>query len=138
MDTAIFYWRDVNGLHGIVSVYVDDFMWAGTTGFKDQVIDKLVNLFLIGNEESKSFKYVGLNFVETKGGCEIDQFQYISTINELQISNERKKNKEDSLTEREKSDFRSVIGQLNWVSTHSRPDISFGVSLLRESEQCSG
>ena len=50
----------------IICLYMDDFLWAGTNKFKQNVANKLQDLFLIGSRESKVFKYVGLNIRKRK------------------------------------------------------------------------
>ena len=42
---------------------------------------------------------------------------------------------ERELKEKEKSLYRSIIGQLNWLVQHSRPDLAVGVSVGRKNLQ---
>ena len=46
LEPALFSWRNNDAFEGIICVYVDDFLWAGTTNFQDTVINKLSDLFL--------------------------------------------------------------------------------------------
>lgn len=48
------------------------------------------------------------------------------------LSNERKKQMDADVTAEEKSDFRSVVGALQWLTTQSRPDIGFMVNQLQK------
>ena len=57
LDPSIFVWHE-DGLAGILCIYVDDFLWAGTEKFKSCVIDRVCQLFRIGTSNSDSFKYV--------------------------------------------------------------------------------
>ena len=133
LEPSVFYWYNREKLEGIICVYVDDFLWAGTRTFEREVIDKVRESFLIGSSESESFKYVGLNINSSKGVAFVDQNQYILTLSPVKISVARSSIKSSELSEQEKREFRSVIGQLNWIATNSRPDISFEVSELSAS-----
>lgn len=50
----------------------------------------------------------------------------------IPISKERAKQTEEEVTENERSDFRSVLGSLQWLSTQSRPDVSYHVNQLQK------
>ena len=63
LDSSLFMWYKNGKLEGMVSIYVDDFIWAGSTNFEICVIEKLRSKFLIGSSASRSFRYVGLNVV---------------------------------------------------------------------------
>ena len=125
----LFSWYKDGEIKGIICLYVDDFLWAGEEQFKRDVVDNLSDMFLIGSSASKAFKYIGLN-IESKptGETTIDQFQYIQNLKMVQISKEKSNSKSSEWFDRQRSDYRSLIGQLNWISTHTRPDISFGIS----------
>ena len=55
----------------------------------------------------------------------MDQIQYASSLEQMAISRERLNNKSSELSEFEKAEFSSLIGQLNWIATQPRPDIAF-------------
>ena len=46
---------------------------------------------------------------------------------QLQISAKRASEKYSHLNDKETRDLREVIGQLNWICTQTRPDISYDV-----------
>lgn len=131
LDPALFSWKHKDKIEGIVCTYVDDFLWAGTPLFRNQVIDKLCKTFLIGSTGSKAFKYVGINIISNKDGSKtLDQFQYASTLAPIMISKQRSILKSTELSETERTEYRAMVGQLNWIATHSRPDIAFDVCEL--------
>ena len=80
--------------------------------------------------DSGSFKYVGLNLQQEKEGISIDQENYIRSLNQIEISHKKSQRKSMNLNEDEMHQYRSVVGQLNWVGTQTRPDISFDVCAL--------
>ena len=57
----------------------------------------------------------------------INQASYVKSINPIIIDSSRKSNKNDPVTREEKRQLRGAIGQMNWISGISRPDISFNV-----------
>ena len=127
-DSALFTWK-VNGMvEGIITVYVDDFLWAGTKKFENCIISNLKELFLIGGFETGSFKYIGLQMNDDGlKGASIHQLDYVDTLQKIPVSPGRSGHKSSLLTDAEKTDYRSIVGQLNWVATQTRPDILFDV-----------
>lgn len=131
LDPALFYWSVDGVLEGILCVYVDDLFWAGTVSFERNVMDKLKEVFVMGNSESRAFKYVGLSVVSNEdGSVTLDQNQYAATLNPVSIGRQRSTMRTSELSDREKSEYRAALGQLNWIATHTRPDIAFDVSEL--------
>lgn len=127
LDPALFYWNHEDQFHGIMCLHVDDFFWAGTHLFEKQIIKKIRNLFLIGSSDCNKFKYVGVSIEPWANGLSVNQFSYASSIVPCEISCERARSKLHDLSDREKSSYRAIVGQLNWMSTQTRPDIAFDV-----------
>ena len=48
----------------------------------------------------------------------------------MPLSRARINNKNSDLTDKEKSEYRALVGQLNWMATQTRPDIAFEASYL--------
>ena len=132
-DSAMFSWHHGGHLQGILCVYVDDFLWAGTDEFYKKVVKNLENLFLIGNSSEGSFKYIGLHVDSEKTRSTIDQLDYASTLHPIQISCKRASMKTSNISEKERVEYRSLVGQLNWIGTQTRPDILFDVCDLSSS-----
>ena len=131
LDSALFYRRRHGRVDGIMCVYVDDFLWAGTAEFQQQIISRLTEIFLVGSSASKAFKYVGLNVVSNSdGSMTVDQFQYACSLRPVTVSRRRAAVKSTELSDSEKSEYRALTGQLNWIATHTRPDIAFDVCEL--------
>ena len=124
-DNSLFMWHRNGVLEGLICIHVDDFLSAGTAIFHEGVVTKLRSKFLIGNSASTSFTYVGLNIRTYWDGITVDQIQYASSLVPVQISKARAMQKHSQLSENEKADYRALVGQLNWMATHSRPDIVY-------------
>ena len=127
-DNAIFYWYKNNRLEGIITCHVDDFLWCGTSNFGTEVIEGLRKIFLLGTEQSGIFKYLGLNLQQH---CDrtivVNQHTQVDDLKVPNVNHERRLQKEDSLTSGEISTLRSICGQLNWLSSQTRPDLAFDV-----------
>ena len=130
-DSALFSWHWDGECQGVICVYVDDFLWAGTDLFYERIIQKLEKLFLIGRFGEGEFKYIGLKINNNNDAVTtIDQLEYASSVKPIVISCRRAGEKGSEINEKEKTEFRSLLGQLNWIGTQTRPDILFDVGDL--------
>ncbi len=73
LDPALFSWKCNGRVEGVICIYVDDFLWAGTLDFMKQVIDQLSQVFLIGRSESQAFKYLGLIILWYHDGSTVER-----------------------------------------------------------------
>ena len=125
LDNSLFRWYNNGVLEGLMCIHVDDFLYCGTEAFEKCVIDKIRKEFLVGSSASGAFKYVGLNIMSNMDGITVDQIQYASTLSAVEVSYARSMQKKSELSEQEKAGYRALIGQLSWMSTHTRPDIAY-------------
>ena len=126
LDQGIFMFFDTNNeLFGLITVWVDDVIWAGTPLFNDNIISKLKQTFSFGFESERAFTYIGINITQIKNEIYIDQNSYINSIEYIKISPDKKmNNKYEILNKTKNTEFRGKIGQLNWLSTISRLDLA--------------
>ena len=129
LDHALFMYHS-EGLSGIVCIYVDDFCWAGDAKFERVVIDKMYDEFLVGSSSSKTFKYIGIEIEQDEQDIMVHQSSYVKTLSPLLIKHSNNRSRSDDLQEDEKKEYRAIVGQLNWISTQTRPDISYDVCEL--------
>ena len=127
IDPGLFYYRADGKLQGLFIMHVDDFIWSGTRRFCDEVIEKVRTAFLCGKEADNAFKYIGLDVEHAEDGILLHQHEYTLAMQMIPVSPIRKMRSHDDLNESEKTTLREIIGQLNWISGQSRPDISFEV-----------
>ena len=126
-DPCIFRCYDAKGnLCGILCTHVDDFLFAGTSGFINNVIEPLKRKFSIRTEAAGAFEYLGLRVVQNDDfSITVDQIEYVESMEEIFIDPSRKSAKDEPLSKKEKRSLRSLIGQLGWVSGQTRPDLAF-------------
>ena len=136
IDNSLFMLHQSLDLVGIISVFVDDILYGGTSEFLHNVIENLKNRLVVGTEQSIAFKYVGIHFEQKKDfTIRLDQDSYIDNLKTIDISEQRLLEKSDGVTKVEKEKLRRTIGQLNWLFTMSRPDIGFTIGQISLSEK---
>ena len=124
-DKAVFMWHDHHGaLKGIVASHVDDFIVAGNKDFHKNVVSQIHTVFAIGSEESCSFKYIGMDISVTNLKIELSMNEYVFAVNPLDMSL-FPSDKAAKLSAKETLVLKRVAGQINWVATQSRPDMSY-------------
>ena len=79
-----------------------------------------VNRNVSNVSKQKIFKYVGLNIEQKQG------YIYFGKLREVDISRDRRISKESPLSTEETWQLRGLVGQLNWASSQTRQDMSFG------------
>ena len=85
-------------------------------------------IFKFGCEDSEVFTYIDIELQQNDDySIIISQNSYIDSINEVILDKEQIKQVKDQLTEINRKDYYRAVGQLNWVSGISQPDISFCV-----------
>ena len=127
LANGLYYFHSDYMLCGIMVSFVDDLMLGGNEEF-GKLIKELKRAFKVSHEHDMVFKYVGVNVVQAPNKTvKIDQNSYVESIESMPISFERSKVKHSSLQKNEWTLLRSKIGQLNWLSRMSRPDIAFQV-----------
>ena len=118
-------------MQGILSAHVDDFCWAGTNLFQNIVINHIRNVFTVSKEELQTFKYLGLNISQTNDGIFMHQKEYIEEIKVVEIDKPNQKDRK--LLPHETQQLQRTAGQLNWVSTQTRPDMAHAASVVSSS-----
>ena len=124
-DPAGFYWYHEGQLEGVFLMHVDDYLWGGSNNFVNFVISKLCSNFMVGQQSREIFKYIGLEVKQDKKCITLSQNEYLKSVQPIHISAGRANQKADPCNEDEIKKFRSLVGQINWLSTQSRPDVSY-------------
>lgn len=126
LDQGLFLFFREGKLCGIISCFVDDMTYGGDNIFEQNVIQSLRNTFTISSENCQVFDYVGISIQQNPDkSIAVNQNSYIQSILPLPLQGGREP--DNLLSTAEVSNFRSIVGQLNWVSGITRPDIAFEV-----------
>ena len=126
-DPAAFYWFYKGDLCGIFLMHVDDFLWGGTSKFEDIVIHQVRKTFFVGDQSNNAFKYVGLEVMQNGDGIMINQNKYCKSLDPIHVSAMRASRKGEDCNKPEIDNLRSLVGQLGWLCTSTRPDLSYEV-----------
>ena len=100
-----------NQVIGLVAVHVDDFIWCGNIEFENTVINDLRRTFLVGKEETKCFQYLGVQLKQSLMGISMDQYHYINSLKEIDLSNIEDQSSSSELDDNLKDNLRSKVGQ---------------------------
>ena len=129
-DNAFFLWHNENGqLYGLVACHVDDFLFCGSDKF-GSIIDTVKSTFLISSHEISDFKYLGLNVHQSPVGIKIDQDRYCQEIKPIKLSLGRVSNANGVLNCDERKELKRLSGQMLWVTSQTRPDMSFETCMM--------
>ena len=69
--------------------HVDDFEFCGNARCQTEVIEQLKSIFKVGLYADGSFKYVGLNAIQSDTGIFVNQELYIPTVKEIELKKKR-------------------------------------------------
>uniref|UniRef100_A0A7M5XEQ1 Integrase catalytic domain-containing protein n=1 Tax=Clytia hemisphaerica TaxID=252671 RepID=A0A7M5XEQ1_9CNID len=120
-DQALFFWRNKGKLQGVLCCHVDDFFYAGTRLFHEKIVSHVQKSFDLSKESFSTFQYLGLDINQTGEFVAMHQNDYIKTLQPIELKDTSKRN----LTQEEKLQLKALIGQIQWVSKQTRPDLAF-------------
>ena len=144
VDPAVFMLRNPTGkLVGLMIVHVDDVMVSHDGSlFASEVVDQLRKRFPFGTwqrvcEESSGVSYCGKEIKAiTRDGEEIitlAQNGFIDgRLEQMDVPLARRAQLDDCASPEERTNYRSIVGSLQWVVTQSRPDMAFEVNQLQK------
>ena len=72
-DPGFFMWLYKDCLQGIFIMHVDDFLWAGTDLFEEQILNNVHLNFHCGKENDEAFQYIGLKIKHSIDGILLSQ-----------------------------------------------------------------
>ena len=124
LDKSVFRWIITGKLQGIFLLHVDDFFLTGSVRFFKTVGHAIIDKYTVGTLKRSNFKYVGLNIHKHSAVLLMDQSSYSNDIKDVVFTANGRSN-DEKLNKSELSELRSITGQIHWISSQTRPDISF-------------
>ena len=125
LDKCVFCYYEGTKLQGMLITHVDDLIYAGSTKFKQNIIQQIKKKFVISREASGSFKYLGWSINQFEDCIKVDQRIYAENVKPVQIDTKRKQQTEDYLNAEEIKQYQKLLGQLLWLSNQTRPDLTY-------------
>ena len=121
---AVYFYYGTNQiLQGLVLTHVDDLLHgSGSVSFCEDVMKPLKDKFKFGVEEQDEFRYVGMYVKQMEDAIMINQDEYIASMDIPCPSNG---SDEEVLDDHGQSEFRSLLGRVGWLGSHSRPDLVY-------------
>ena len=120
----MFFLHKGDKLSGIVCCHVDDFLHAGDEHFEKNN-EQTEKRIVAGKVKERNFNYIGFRIIQDKNGIVLDQSRYVESIVNKAIDSKRVLDKHCLLTSAEQTEYRQIIGKINWVVQGSRPDMAF-------------
>ena len=123
-DPAVYlYYSKDSVLQGLVLTHVDDLLHgSGSASFWRDIMKPLKEKFQFGVEEQDEFRYVGMHVKQLEEAIMINQDEYIAS---MEMPFPRDGSDEEVLDDHGQSEFRSLLGRVGWLGSHSRPDLVF-------------
>ena len=125
-DKSLYYMRKGTTLLGLACVHVDDILLCGSDSFLNDMVAQLSSQFSFGSLKRNTFVYCGLNVARTDDFISISQRSYVDSLRPIEIPSDSIRT--DVLSQSSVDLLRKRVGQLGWIATRTRPDLSFGAS----------
>ena len=135
-DPCIFYWYYEGRLSGCVALHVDDTIIGGTSEFHEQVLFRLKNRYPFKHWKTGGGMFLGRRLYQNDDYSIVcDQKEYAEQVQTIKISKERRRQKDEPVTEPERRKLRGIIGAANWIMGNTRPDVAVHTAFLQQRVQ---
>ena len=126
LDQSLFrFYNDRNCLCGILVTHVDDILYAGNAQFQREVMRQVQSCFKVSRMNGKDFTYLGWSITQQDGYIAIDQQEYGNSIEPVAVNKQTSRDSERPLNDTEKTMYQETLGKLLWISSQTRPDLSY-------------
>ena len=134
LDPCTFHLKDANGkLRGALAIHVDDLVLGGDSYFDSHVVEPLKKKYPFKHWHDGSGDFLGKKVKQLEDfSIVISQKDYAGSVTPIKISRERRKQKNSDIDENERTQMRALLGEINWMTVCSRPDLSATCSLLQQ------
>ena len=134
-DSCMWRLKSKSGkLIGLAPAYVDDFLFAGKDTCPDyqKAKKELLAAFRWTEWEKDSFLQTGTRITQRRDfGFELDQSTFVTEMEEIDLPSDRRRQQESPVTERERSQLRSLLGGLQWKGSQTGPQLLAELGMLQ-------
>ena len=93
-DEALYTFHNEKGkLIGMVGLHVNNLYIVGNKEFMSKVGEPLKKRYVFGKEETKKFRFTGLDIEQMEAGIEVNQAKYCEAIQEIYVPDKKKHRK---------------------------------------------
>ena len=133
LDPCLYYARKGNQTIGALAVHVDDIISTGTAEFEETILQRLKQTFPFKHWKVNEGEFLGRYLKKnTDGVIEIGQQEYSEKLTGIEITRERRRQRDSPLREEERSKLRGVAGALNWLTNATRPDLASYTACIQQ------
>ena len=127
--------NDEGELIGLIGCHVDDLVCCGMGPEYESMLQQLQEAFPFGSwkdAQREGITFCGCELKQDMDGTiSLNQERYAYGVSELALSSRRRQEKDSSLTQEERKQFRAVLGALSWRGTQSAPWLCASISYLQ-------
>ena len=137
-DPCVFILRNSSNGYpdGIIGLHVDDGICGGNERFLEK-LNKLEQKYPFGSKKISNFVFTGIQMSQgSDGGIHLSQADYVKRIDPIRISQQRRSQESEKVSEEERQSLRALIGSLQYASVHTRPDLASRLSFLQSEINC--
>lgn len=133
LERGLYFLPGANGPRCVLHTHVDDIL-AARDDSDQELSEKLVRLEkkLLLKKQASSFHYCGRLIEDTPDRITVTRTMAAESIEPIALSMARLAQRDSPVTDEGRSSYRSVLGQLHWLSGQTRPDLAAEVSLLAQ------
>ena len=135
LDQCLFEWIEHDEVTGHLGLHVDDVLCTGRGESFDSALERLKTRFRFGtweNAQEKPIMYCGCEIAQGADfSIRVRQTEYCSSVHEIPLSQERRSNPQDAISQEERTQMRQRLGALNWRATQTAPWLLATVSVLQ-------
>ena len=132
-DPCVFILRNpqTGSPDGIIGLHVDDGICGGNERFIAK-LDQLETKYPFGSKKISNFVFTGIHMTQSSdGSINMSQAEYVKKIEPIKLSQARRTQESEKVSEEERQSLRALIGSLQYASVHTRPDLASRLSFLQ-------
>ena len=135
LDQCLFKRVENNRVTGLLGIHVDDILTTGCGSDYEQALERLQKRFRFGTWERAQetvITYCGCEIRQDADfGIRVQQEKFGQDLNEIVLSQERRAQSPEPITNEERTEMRQKLGALNWRATQTAPWLLATVSILQ-------
>ena len=139
-DPCCWIFQDYQGIQGIISAHVDDFLFSGNSSNKSwqAILDAIKTEFKWGDWESERFIQCGVLIEQNSDSSfTLSQRKFVEDLKYINLRASRKADRQAPTDEWEKTQLRALLGGVSWhaqqVAPHFAADVGFLLSEVNKS-----